>query len=341
MSLMKTYESRSLILLTYVVCVVGLTGCNASKTTSTMDDGQLKKVSVQLNWYAEVEHGGVYQAKADGTYTAAGFDVEIRPGGRATPVAAEVVLGRADFAITNADDVVLYRAAGSDIVALSAAMQNNPRCIMVRSDAGMDNWEGLRGLTLQRQEGQGFVEFLRARGILEGVQEVPYHGSVSNLVNDPKIAIQAYVNAEPFLAKEAGANVKTFMVSDMGWNPYSSVLVTRGELIRTDPELVARFVEATEQGWRNYLTDSEKGNAGILAANQHGMTAGALAFGSEALMDLARPDNFPVERVGEMTLERWTSLVDQMVEIKVIKPGEVKPVDCFYRPATVTATDGL
>lgn len=306
-----------------------MVGCGGTSSKGTSDASGAKKVAVQLNWYAEAEHGGVYQAKVDGTYDQAKLDVEIRPGGRATPIAAEVVLGRADFAITNADDVVLYRAAGSDIVALLAAMQDNPRCLLFNAKSEVKTWEDLKGMTLQRQEGQGFVEFLRAKGVLEGVQEVPYHGSVSSLVSDPKIAVQAYSFAEPFLAEEAGASVTTLMVSELGWNPYSSVLVTRGELIRKNPELVAEFVKATQKGWQNYISDPVEGNKAILAANQHGMTAGALEYGSKALVELARPNDMPLGEVGKMSADRWKSLVDQMQEMKLIEPGTVKAEECF------------
>ncbi len=306
-----------------------LTGCSA-KPRSVKETGEhLRPVAVQLNWYAEAEHGGVYQAQADGTYQAAGFDVEIRPGGRATPVAAEVVMGRADFAITNADDVVLFRAQGADIVALMSAMQNHPRCILVREDSGVRSLDDLAGLTLQRQEGRGFVEFLRRAGKLEGVKEVPYHGSVSNLVGDPKVAIQAYSFAEPYLARGEGVEVRTLMVSELGWNPYSSVLVTRGQLIRDQPQLVAEFVAATRAGWRNYLTDPAAGNQAILAANQHGMTAEALQFGAAELVALAMPEPLALQDVGTMTAARWQELVSQMEEIELIRPGSVAAEDCF------------
>ncbi len=316
------------------VILLAVMGCGSSRSPDELAVGgdatnAVRKVAVQLNWYAEAEHGGVYQAANDGTYQAAGFEVDVRPGGRATPVAAEVVMGRAVFAITNADDVVLYRAAGSDVVALMAAMQDHPRCVLARVDSGMKTWDDLKGMTLQRQEGQGFVEFLRARGILDGVREVPYHGSVANLVADPKIAVQAYSFAEPFLAQEAGVEVKTWMVSDLGWNPYSSVLVTRGDLVRKNPELVAEFVNATRTGWQNYIREPEVGNQAILAANSHGMTAAALEFGSAALVKLAQPNSMPDAEVGKMTLARWQSLVDQMVEIKLIEPGAIKAADCF------------
>jgi len=286
-------------------------------------------IAVQLNWYPESEHGGLYQAAADGTFRQADLEVEIRPGGRATPVGPELQLGRCRFAIANADDVVLFRQQGMDIVAVLAAMQNHPRCILVREDSGVTSLEELRGMTLQRQAGRGFVEFLRSRGLLDGVREVPYHGSVASLVTDPKIAIQAYSFAEPLLAQQQGVQVRALMVSDLGYNPYSSVLITTGKLIQERPEMVRRFVRATRQGWQNYLQDPSQGNAAILAANEHGMTAEVLDFGSAGLQSLAIPDGFTLAQVGQMTSERWQTLVEQMAELKLVDASKVKPSECF------------
>lgn len=308
-------------------------GCNSSSdtrsTTLPTGDDAANRVSVQLNWYPEAEHGGLYQAAADGTYAADDLEVEIRPGGRATPVAPELELGRVQFAFANADDVVVYRRQGMDIVAVLAAMQNSPRCILVREDSGAESFADLAGMTLQRQTGRPFLKFMRSRGILDDVNEVPYHGSVSSLVGDPKIAIQAYSFAEPLLAEQQGAKVRCLMVSDLGWNPYSSVLITTGTLIRTQPDLVRRFVQATRKGWQNYLTDASKGNAAILQANEHGMTAEALEFGSQGLRQLAMPSELPIEQVGNMTSDRWKQLVEAMDALEPDSAGQVEPEDCF------------
>lgn len=310
-------------------------GCNSAsqtvdpETPARGDHPASRTVRVQLNWYPEAEHGGVYQAQADGIYAAADMQVEIRPGGRATPVAPELALGRVHFAFANADDVVVYRREGMDIVAVLAAMQDSPRCILVREDSGADSFQDLAGMTLQRQTGRPFLRFMRSRGILDGVTEVPYHGSVSSLVEDPNIAIQAYSFAEPLLAEQQGVKVRRLMVSDLGWNPYSSVLITTGDLIKRDPELVRSFVQATRRGWQNYLTEPSKGNQAILQANEHGMTAEALEFGSQELRSLARPDDMPLENVGMMTLERWRRLVEQMDALEESPPIQVNPEDCF------------
>jgi NitT/TauT family transport system substrate-binding protein len=309
-------------------------GCRSSTEESGGDRSiaespALPRVLVQLNWYPEAEHGGVYQAFADGTYGEQGLDVEIRPGGRASTVSAELTLGRAQFAFSNADDVVIYRRQGMDIVAVLAAMQNNPRCILVREESGAKSFDDLAGMTLQRQAGRPFLEFIRSCGILDKVKEVPYYGSVSSLVVDPNIAIQAYSFAEPLLAEQQGVTVRRLMVSDLGWNPYSSVLITSGDLIQSDPELVGQFVEATRRGWQNYLSDPAKGNQAILGANEHGMTAEALQFGSVEMRSLAMPEGMNLDSVGMMTIERWKMLVDQMDALDPHAAGKVKPEDCF------------
>lgn len=286
-------------------------------------------IAVQLNWFPEAEHGGIYQAANDGTFDEAGIDVDIRPGAHATRVDAEVHLGRCQFAVANADDVVLFRDKGMDIVAVLAVAQNHPRCILVQEASGVTDFEGLAGMTLQSQAGRPFLEFLRSKGLLDQVAQRPYHGSVSSLVGDPKIAVQAYSYSEPLLAEQQGVKVRTLMVSELGWNPYSSVLVTSGELIRQQPEMVRQFVEATQQGWQNYLTEPEKGNGAILAANKDGMTPEALEFGSRQLRELAVPDSMEMSQLGMMTRERWQTLIDQMGELELVEADKIKADDCF------------
>lgn len=286
-------------------------------------------VTIQLNWYPEAEHGGVYAAEAAGLYDAAGVDVTIRAGGQGTRVAPELAMGRVEFAFANADDVVLFREEGVDVVAVLAAMQDHPRCILVRADSGVESFEQLQGMTLQRQAGRPFLAFMRSRGLLENVREVPYAGSVAELVTSKETAIQAYSFAEPLLAQQQGVEVRLLMLSDLGWNPYSSVLVTTGSLIREQPELVRKVVSATRRGWQQYLEDPAEGNAAILAANRHGMTAEALQFGSEGLRELALPEGFSLAEVGMMSTERWQTLIDQMAELELVDPNEVKATDCF------------
>jgi len=326
-----------------VMFSLSLGGCRSEPPTHTDADGNvqpsaaLESVSVQLNWYPEVEHGGVYQAMVDDAYRDAGIEMVIRPGGRETPVAPELLLGRSQFAITNADDVVLFRNEGADIVAVLAAVQDHPRCLLVRSDSGVEGFDDLSGMTLQCQPGRAFLPFLRQRGYLDGVREVPYFNSIAAMVNDPQTMVQAYSVAEPLIARQQGLEVRTLMVSELGWNPYSSVLVTTGDLIRESPDLVRRVVRATRKGWVDYLDAPDEANEVILKANGHSMTPEALKFGSEEMRPLVYDGNREVEKItdsqraslGEMTTQRWQELLDQMSDLNLIEAGAITPKDCF------------
>ena len=56
-----------------------------------------EKVTFGTNWLAQAEHGGYYQAVADGTYTACGLDVTIMQGGPQVSGRPLLLAGKIDF----------------------------------------------------------------------------------------------------------------------------------------------------------------------------------------------------------------------------------------------------
>ena len=291
------------------------------------------RVALMLNWYPEAEHGGFFAAKVHGIFAKHGLDVEIRPGGEKSPVAQELITGRVQFAIGNADDVLLFRQQGADIVALMAPIQQTPRCIMVRAGSGIENLSQLKGLTLQANKGQAFLSFMESRGMLEGVQVVPYAGDVARFVADEKTATQAYNFSEPQLAEQKGVKVKSLMLSEIGFNPYASCLLATGPYAKQNSDLTRRMVLACCEGWQKYLESPAETNAAILAVNPERMTAEALSYGAEQLKPLCSVD--PAESsgsgngVGSMTLARWEKLVEQFIELKLITPDKVQARSAF------------
>lgn len=299
----------------------------AKGEASASNEPGLDRVTLMLNWYPEAEHGGFFAAKVHGIFAKHGLDVDIRPGGENAPVAQELVTGRVQFAIGNADDVLLFRQQGADIVALLAPIQQTPRCIMVRADSGIDSLSKLKGLTLQANRGQAFLSFMEARGMLDGVQVVPYSGSVARFVADDKTAIQAYNFSEPQLAEEKGVPAKTLMLSEIGFNPYASCLIAYGPYVKEHRSIAQRMVDACREGWQKYLESPEETNAAILKLNPERMTSEALAYGAKQLKPLCKPEDS--QQVGGMSLERWQTLVDQFTELKLVTPEKVKASETF------------
>ncbi len=311
-----------LCLFALTVCVAGCRSESASKS-KTESGKTVDKVALMLNWFPEAEHGGFYAAKVHGIFERYGLDVEILPGGPNVPVAQELVTGRVAFGIANASDALLFRQQDAKVVALLAPIRNSPRCILVREDSGVTDLNGLKGMTLQANQGRPFLDFLRSKNLLEGVQVVPYGGSVAKMVTDKNTAVQGYSFSEPFMAKQQGLNVRVLMVSDVGYNPYASCLMCTEEYLEKNSDLAKRMVAACREGWQKYLESPAETNAVILENNREGMTAEALAFGAETLRPLCLPEGTPSADLGRMTDARWQELIDQFVALKLLDAGKV------------------
>ncbi len=301
------------------VAIIGcvIAGCVSSKNPSTNVDG-LKQVTLMLNWYPEAEHGGFYAAKELGIFEKHGLDVTIRSGGPNAPVVQELITGRVEFAIGNADDVLLFRQEKAEVVALMAPIQETPRCILVKESSTAKSLKDLSGMRLQANAGRPFVDFMKSEGLLDGVEVVPYGGTIANFISDENTAIQAYSFSEPFLAEQQGVKTRQLMLASAGFNPYASCLITTDSMIEDDRETVRKMTLACCEGWQAYLASPGEVNAVIESANQHGMTAEALDFGAEALQTLCKASGNADAPIGSMTSERWEQLVSQFENLKLI-----------------------
>jgi NitT/TauT family transport system substrate-binding protein len=298
---------------------VGCKPANDLASNARSPNSGRDKVVLVLNWYPEAEHGGYYAALVHGIYEKYGLDVEVRPGGKTTIVPQELTLGRIQFGIGNADDVLMAREQDAPLVALMAPMQDGPRCIMVREDSGISSFTDLKNITLQIDPSRPYVPFMKNQGLLqENVTTVPYFGAVAQLVSDARTAQQAYSFSEPFLAEQQGVKVRNLMMSEIGYNPYASVLIATESYLERNSDLTKRMVKASVEGWAKYLEDGKETNAYILKQNPEGITAEALTYGVEKLKVLCLPSGFETAKLGRMSIDRWETLAKQLRELKMI-----------------------
>ncbi|MEZ6039382.1 MAG: ABC transporter substrate-binding protein [Planctomycetaceae bacterium] len=321
---MNAVFQRVLLMAGLFWCV---TGCTKSEPVVALKDGTTR-VKLALNWFPECEHGGFIAGDVHGHFSARDLDVEIIPGAVGAPqqVIADLASGRILFAVSDADNVVKARSRGAKLVAVMAAMQNSPRCIMVHEGAGIERLEDLANLELAISESRPFALWMKRKLPLTNVTMIPFSGSVAEFLTKPKFAQQAYVFSEPFVAREKGGDPKTLMVSDLGFNPYASLLVTTEEAIQTQPDLVKQVVDGCLEGWQTYLQDATQTNQAIHSMND-GMSIAALEFGVSAMRPLCLPEEST--KLGEMSLTRWQTLVSQIEEVGEIEAGSVKAEDCF------------
>ncbi len=297
-------------------------------SADTKSAASLRKVKLLLNWFPEAEHGGFYAAQVHGYYRDAGLDVEIIPGGPNVPVVQQVATRQVDFAIANADPICFGRAEQAPVVALMAPLQTSPRCLMVHEKSGIKKFEDIHDMTVAMSSTSAFSHFLRKKFPFKNVQIVPYPGNVAQFLQKEDFAQQGYVFSEPYLARQQGGDPHVLLVSDVGFNPYTSCLIGHDETVKSDPALVRHVVQASIKGWKQYLAEPTKTNELIHSLNKE-MSLDALAFGVEQLKPLVEDTVTKSQGIGHMGLERWQTLVDQLVEIGQLAPDKVKTSDLF------------
>ncbi len=285
-----------------------LLACSAPAPAPTPEVAPAQKpIKVSLNWFAEPEFGGFYQAWLDGTYQAAGLAVELVPGGPGVPVLEMLANNKTDVAISGAEDLLIRRAQGLDAVAVYPGFQDSPVGLLVH-EAGPTSFAEVTG-PVAIENGSAFQKFLWARFVWEGkVPMVPTTGQLGPFAADPKLVQQGYVTSEPCVADSMGLTTRFLPGRDAGWNPYASLAVVRGADRSAD--WVKAFTAASRTGWERYLADPAPANK-VIAIQNPEMTPERLT----CIVARQRPYVAGTDGVGVMTEARWTEIAAALVSI--------------------------
>lgn len=308
---------RALALGMAAALLLGVTGCG----------GGGGKLELALNWKPEPEFGGIFEAQRRGDFEKAGLAVALT-GGPGAPVVQMVDSGRAAFGVVAADEVVMARNRGADVVAVFATYQTNPQGLMAHESSRAHSLAELfaEGGTLAVEPGLPYVKFLQKHYDLSHWKIVPYSYSIAPFLSDPHMVMQCFVTAEPIAARRQGAHPKVFLIAESGFDPYAAVVITQGRRLREHPRQVAALVSALRRGWRAYLHDPGPANA-LMGKRNPEMDPQTFRLAAAAQKPLIETERTKRDGLGTMTLERWTRLAGQLHDLGLA--GQVEPRACF------------
>lgn len=321
MKLARLASSLSACLIGGAVSLVGVLVAMATPAAAET----LDKVSFGTNWVAEAEHGGFFQALADGTYRRYGLDVTIVPGGPNVNNRILLIAGKLDFFMT-ANTLQSFDAVANKVpvVAVAAMFQKDPQVFLAHPEPKVAKLEDLKPLTLfVSKEGiASYFQWLKSDYGFSEDKVKPYTFNAQPFLADPKSAMQGYVSSEPYaVEKRAGFKPTVLLLADYGFDAYSTLIETRLSLVDSKPDLVQRFVDASIVGWYNYLYgDNKPGNDMIKKLNPD-MTDELLAYSVKAMRDYGIVDSGDAVKdgVGAMSDARMASFFDKMVRAGVVR----------------------
>ena len=277
----------------------------------------LDRVVLSTNWLAQAEHGGFYQALAQGIYAKYDLDVEIRQGGPGVNSKALLVAGKVDFNIGGSAGALNFVKSEVPFKAVAAIFQKDPQVLISHPNQGNDKIEDFIGkkILISKFNKVTFWPFLKSKYGFTDDQIKPYNYSLQPFLEDKSSIQQGYLTSEPFSIKtKAGFNPVVNLLADNGYMPYATTIETSQDNIINKSELVQRFVDASIEGWYSYIFDDPKLANELIKQDNREMTDDLLDYARKEIKKrgIVYSGDAELLGIGSMTEKRWKSFYEMM-----------------------------
>jgi putative hydroxymethylpyrimidine transport system substrate-binding protein len=250
----------------------GLAACGAKSETGK---GEPEKLTLDLDFYPNPDHAGIYMAQEEGFFSEAGLEVAIdSPSDPAAPL-KDVAAGRADLAITYEPEVMLAHEQGLDVVAVAALVNQPLTSLIWLKSSGIKGVTDLKGKTVSYagipyQEAFLKTILARAKVPAAGVKTANVgFGLIPSLVSGSAQAmLGGYSNVEGVELREKGKQPVITPVDQLGVPTYDElVFVARRSTLEENGQKIRLFISALKRGTEAAVKSPKAASEAILAAN--------------------------------------------------------------------------
>jgi NitT/TauT family transport system substrate-binding protein len=282
-------------------------------------------VSFGIDWVAEAEYGGYYQAVATGLYARHGLKVTIRQGGPQVNQMQLMMAGRLDFNLGGGRAVEFVQQK-LPFVAVAAIFQKDPSVLIAHPGQGNDSFAALKGKTILigADTRASWWRFLAAKYGYSDSQIRPYTFNLQPFLADKTLVQQGYLGSEPF-AIEQTAHFKpvVLLLADAGYAGYANIVTTSTKLVTEKPDVVQRFIDASIEGWYSYLDGDPTPANRLIKQDNPEMTDALLNYGREVMKAHGIVDSGDALKlgIGAMTDARWAEFYRSMADVGVYPKG--------------------
>jgi len=307
-----------------LVLLIAIYGCGPQKETRAPDE-----VTVQLKWVHQAQFAGLYVAKEKGYYAEQNLKVHLLEGGRGIDNAESITSGRAQFAVTTPEDVLISHSWGGSLTAIATVYQRSAVVFLALGGSGIKRPQDFVGKTVAAGITGGanrdfefqFYALVKKLGLdLSKIHIVPYDPKYEAFIDGKVDVTAAFSTGGLILLRQKGLKLNRIWPSDYGVHFYSDILVTTEQTIKEKPELVARFLRATLKGWQEAIGNMDEAVAATLKY-AHMKDPQFQAAMLEALTPLVHTGEDPI---GWMKADVWEGMYRILLEQKILNaPFEV------------------
>ena len=251
--------------------MLALCSCSEEGENISTEDN-LIEITFATDWKAQAEQGGFYQALAAGLYEKNGLKVKIIQGSANVNVPRLIASNSVEFGIGSNSFIPLNMVANKiPGRAVMAIFQKDPQIIMTHPDSDIRNLKDMRNLPIMISDASigAFWLWLKSKYDFNDNQIRKKTFSLAPFLSNKSSIQQGYLTSEPFLVeREAGFTPRVFLLADYGYPSYGAMVLASSNVLKNNPEIVKAFVDASIEGWRQYIYDDPSlGNELIMLEN--------------------------------------------------------------------------
>jgi NitT/TauT family transport system substrate-binding protein len=282
-------------------------------------------VSFGLDWVAEAEYGGYYQALATGLYAKHGLRVTIRQGGPQVNQMQLMMAGRLDFNL-GGGRAIEFVQQNLPFVAVAALFQKDPSVLIAHPGQGNDSFEALKGkpILIGADTRAGWWRFLAGRFGYTDAQIRTYTFNLQPFLADKTLVQQGYLGSEPFaIEQQAHFKPVVLLLADAGYAGYANIVTTSTKLVSEKPDVVQRFIDASVEGWYSYLYGDPAPANRLIRQDNPEMPDALLTYGRDVMKTRGIVDSGDALQlgIGAMTAARWAEFYRSMSDVGVYPKG--------------------
>ncbi|MGD0190632.1 MAG: ABC transporter substrate-binding protein [Rhizomicrobium sp.] len=276
------------------------------------------RITFVTDWKAQAEQGGFYEAVAEGLYAKAGLDVHILEGGPSVNVPQLLAGAAADMGIGSNSFIPLNMLReGAKIKAVMAVFQKDPQVLITHPRADVKSLADMKGKPIMIADAStvAFWPWLKAKYGFGDVQIRKYTFNLAPFLVDPNAIQEGYLTSEPYTIETQGhIKPQVFLLADNGYPGYASMVVVPQTLIDGNPAAVQAFVDATQQGWWDYLFVNPAPANALIKQDNPDMTGELIAQAISKMKSygIVMSGDALSRGLGAMSDAQWTRFFDTM-----------------------------
>lgn len=285
----------------------------------------LEKVTMQLDWKPNAQFAGLLVASEKGFYREAGLDVKILPVDGEMDTVGRVVTGEQWVGCAESHVLLAAKAKGAPIKAFGTMIQESPFALFSLKKSGIKTVKDMKGrvVGLHADGDKAIDVVLGTNGLQRSdviIKKISY--GLDPLLNGDCDIMQGYLVDEVVACEQRGIDINIIPMSEHGYTAYGQVYFTNEKFLADKPEVLQRFLAASNRGWEEAIREPAA-TAKMIVANY--LPEAEVAYQEASLRRLIPVLTSEDKRLGWMKEATWEEAARMF--------GKYRIVDRYVPPA--------